>query len=204
MKYSKQLSLVFLLLLAITSCKESSQNIKANSNKIEDTQVSKSAEVKSIANTTYLCKVNGINWEYTEASGIVSTHKKTGKRTAILTFKKKLERGSEIIQLYYDGNSFELEKGSIHLKFPKKGGGMLTGIYELSSELKARNPNSEMRGKLDLSDSKGASGNAELLKFNIRFDKNLLENQVNAIVSATGINFGGIGYSDLDKLSYGN
>lgn len=201
MKTLKLLSAIslFLLLLVTTSCKESNQNTEAENTKTVVKEESKPIPTKASSNSNYLCKVNGKDWGYTEASGIVSRHKKTGKRTAIITFKKKLEKGSESIQLYYDGDSFELEQASLQLKFPKKGGGRVSGFYGLHADTRARNPNSDMSGKLDLFNLTEAAGNAELVNFNIKYEKELLENMGNAVVSVTGLEFSGIGYSDLTK-----
>lgn len=196
----KSLFALFALFLLV-SCGETNKKVQTSAeetDKVEQEVVQKTV-VKTSDNSTFLCKINGEDWGYTEASGIVSRHKKTGKRTAIITFKKKLDKGSESIQLYYDGDSFELEKAAAHLKFPKKGGGMVSGIYALYPDTRAQNPNSDMSGKLDLSDPAEASGNAELINFNIRYEKDLLENPDNALITVTGLKFSGIGYSDINK-----
>lgn len=194
----------FFALLIVNSCGETNKKQTEKEPQEESKkEVVQKKIVKISDNSTFLCKINGEDWGYTEASGIVSRHKKTGKRTAIITFKKKLDKGSESIQLYYDGDSFDLEKASAHLKFPKKGGGMVSGIYALYPDTRDQNPNSDMSGKLDLSDPTEASGNAELINFNIRYEKDLLDNPDDAIITATGLKFNGIGYSDVNKAFEG-
>ena len=205
MKTLKHLSIIsfFLFLMVLISCKDSKQNTEAEATNTEAKQEVKSVKKEVSANTTYLCKLNGKDWGYSEASGIVSRHKKTGKRTAIITFKKKLDKGSETVQLRYDGDTYELETVLVHLKLPKKGGGRVSGIYELFPDTRARNPDSDMSGKIDLTDPTKASGNAELINLNLKYEKELLDNMDDAVISATGIKFSGIGYSDLNK-SFGS
>lgn len=200
----KSIYTVFTIFLLI-SCGETNkkvQNSAEETDKVEQEVVQKTV-VKTSDKNTFLCKINGEDWGYTEASGIVSRHKKTGKKTAIITFKKKLDKGSESIQLYYDGDSYDLEKASAHLKFPKKGGGMVSGIYALYPDTRDQNPNSDMSGKLDLSDPTEASGNAELINFNIRYEKDLLDNPDDAIITVSGLKFSSIGYSDVNKAFEG-
>jgi hypothetical protein len=183
----------------VSSCKESTQSPESENTTTEVKQETKPPAKKVNNNTNYLCKINGKDWSYTEASGIVDRHKKTGKRTAIITFKKKLEKGSETVQLRYDGDTYELEYLLAHLKLPKKEGGMMTGMFDFYPEAMAKNPNSEMSGKLDLTDPKLASGNAEFKNINMKFEKELLANPDDATISITDLSFKGIGYTNLDK-----
>ncbi|MBT8195847.1 MAG: hypothetical protein KJO64_05435, partial [Bacteroidia bacterium] len=137
---------------------------------------------KANSNSTYLCKINGEDWAYTKASGIITTHKKTGKRTAMITFKKKLEKGSESIQLRYNAESLELEVVSIQLKFQKKEGGLFTCFYELFPVTKDRYPESKISGTIDLSDATSASGIAQIKNINIKFEKERLQNPDDAVI----------------------
>lgn len=197
----KNTFLITLLLFLIGACENENakENPKENAQSQEQEPTTKSTDNAS-SNTTYLCKINGQDWAYTEASGIVSRHPETGKRTAKITFKKKLEKGSESVQLTYDGDSFQLESAALHLKFPKKGGGRVSGIYQLFADTRELNPESEMSGTIDLSNATTASGNAELIKFNISYEKDQLENAEDATITVSGIEFSGIGYSDISKL----
>jgi len=191
------LSIIFL----IGACKNDNQKeVNKHNNQDQEEKIRTKTEDKAVNEGTYLCKINGKDWAYTKASGIVSRHKKTGKRTAIITFKKQLEKGSESVQLYYDSDSFELESASLQLKFPKKGGTLMTGFYDLFPDTRDKNPESDMSGTLDLSNPTTASGTAELIKFNMKYEKGLLENPKDAVVTVSDLNFSGVGYSDIDKL----
>lgn len=194
--------LIVTILYVLFSC----NNIKENEKESKDISTSKEEislkkiSTKNSIKFTYLCKINGKDWGYTKASGIVSRHKKTGKRIAIFTFKRKLEKGSESIQLYYDGDSFKLESAALILKFPKKGGGRVSGHYKLFEDTRKRNPESDMSGTIDLSNLQKAAGNAELTKFNITYEKSLLENpKRDAVITVTDLKFKGVVYSDINK-----
>ncbi len=197
----KNIFLWIVFLLTLFSC----QNSKEKERKSEINSVSeeksnaKIVSYKSNLKTTYLCKVNGKDWGYTKASGIVVRNKNTGKRSATITFKRKLEKGSESIQLTYDGDSFQLERASLILKFPKKGGGLVSGHYSLHPDTRDQNPESNMSGTIDLSNASLASGNAELSKFNMKYEWSLLEDPKNRVVTISGLNFKDVGYSDVNK-----
>lgn len=197
----KNVIIILSFSLFIASCKESKNNnaiTEAVSESIQE--IKTDVTIKSSSNGTYLCKINGRDWSYTKASGIVSTHAKTGKRTAIITFTKKLAKGSESVQLTYDGDSFQLESATVQIRLPKKNGGHVYGIYGLHADTRDRNPNSDMSGILDLSNASTASGHAELVKFNIKYEEDLLESPKDAEISVSDLKFSGVGYSDIDKL----
>ncbi len=177
-----------------------SQNPKEEATKSAQV-VDQKTPAKTATKGTYLCKINGEDWAYTKASGIVSTHAKTKERTALITFKRKLEKGSENIQLYYDANTFELIKTTLQLKFKNKDGKLFTCYYEISPPLKKHSPQSTMSGKIDISNSSSASGTAEITNINIRYEKGKLSDSKNATISLTDLKFSGVGYSDTDKLS---
>lgn len=199
----QQLLIASLLLFAITSCKESTEKATENTDKVEAVQEQKPIATKSTTGGTYLCKINGKEWSYTKASGIVSTHKKSNKRTAIITFTKKLDKGSESVQLFYDGDTYQLEKATAELKQPKKDGGRMSAMYQLMVAGGRRLPDSEMSGTLDLSNKTVAAGTADVKNMKIRFEEEQLADQSMAVITLATLNFEGIGYSDLDKLSYG-
>ncbi|NRD19626.1 hypothetical protein HNV08_06170 [Winogradskyella eckloniae] len=163
----------------------------------------KATKKKTDTNGTFLCEINGKDWHYTKASGIVDTHPKTKKRTAIITFKKKLNKGSESVQLFYDGDNYELEKATAILKTSKKGGGTMSAMYQLLNEGGKRLPDSKISGTLDLSNAQVASGTAEVIQMKIRFEEGELEDQSMAIISFSELKFSGVGYSDLHKV-FGN
>ncbi|MDW5290502.1 hypothetical protein [Formosa sp. PL04] len=158
---------------------------------------------KTVSNGTFLCKINGKDWAYTEASGIVDTHAKTKKRTAIITFKKKLDKGSESVQFFYDADTNQLEKATAILKTPKKGDGTMSAMYQLLNEGGKRLPDSAISGTLDLSNATVASGTAEVSNMKIRFEETELEDASMEVISFSALKFTGVGYSDLDKV-FGN
>lgn len=194
--------LVLSLLIACSSATEKDQQ------NTEETTIPAQVKDKKIptattAKETYLCKINGNDWAYTKASGIVSTHAKTKERTAIITFKKKLERGSESIQLYYDANSFELIQAALQFKFKKKDGKLSTCFYNTNSGKKNRHPQQTMSGSIDLSNESSASGTAETLNINMQSPRAKAElfDSDNATITMTDLKFLGVGYSDIDKLT---
>jgi hypothetical protein len=195
----KALTLILVLAISLTSCKETIETTTVANKTTEVISKEALTTTKPKSNTTYLCKINGKDWAYTKASGIVSRHKKTKKRTAIITFTKQLEKGKETVQLYYDGDTNELEKASVHLKQVKKDGGKMTAMYQLQLKGGTRLPESEISGTLDLS-KPTASGSAEVTKMKIRFDEGNLDDKSVSVISITPFNFSGIGYSDAEKL----
>lgn len=150
---------------------------------------------------TLLCEVSGQPWNYTKASGIITTDRKTKARTAIITFKKKLDKGSESIQLYYDADTYELQKISLQLKLAKTDGKLFTGFYDLNGANKYNwLPGSSLKGSVDLSDAETVSGTAEVIDLAINYEKENLANAEDGVVSVSGLRFSGIGYSDLSKV----
>lgn len=193
----KQSVLIILCVFLLASCKDATQT-SVEQQETTETATSKvinkaaTQESKPKTNGTFLCKINGKDWSYTKASGIVSTHKKSKKRTAIITFTKQLEKGKEIVQLFYDGNTYKLEKASVHIKVDKKGGGKMTGMYQLIT-------NSDL-GTLDLTNPTAASGTTKALTLKILFEKGKLEDENMGAISLSAFNFSSIGYSNLDKF----
>ena len=147
-----------------------------------------------------LCKINGKDWSYTKASGILSRHKKTNKREAFFTFTKQIGQVKETVQLFYDGDTNKLEKVNIHLKVPKTDGKKMTAMYIYHPNTGKFNPKAKISGTTDLSHPSNASGNAEISDLDVRFDKNEIKNDVDKIITVEDITFKGIGYSEADKL----
>jgi len=195
----------FIILLCFFSFAACSGDSEGTSEVVEESalaaEVAAPVPVPTSTNQgTMLCEINGVAWAYTKASGIVSRHKKTGKRTAIITFKKKLEKGSESIQLYYDGDNFKLEKVAVQLKMPKNDGGRMTGFYNFEPASSRNQPDAQLSGSLDLSDSSAAAGTAEATNIKISYEENLLANPEDAVINITGLSFSGVGYSDLNAV----
>ena len=201
----KPLTLLIVLILTLNSCKDANQTPidKGETTASPKTAVATHAEsVKnnSKTNGTYLCKINGKDWSYTKASGIVSRDKKTKKRTAIITFTKQLDKGKEVVQLFYDGDTNQLEQANIHLKVPKTDGKTMTAMYVYHPNTNHFHPNAAISGTIDLSNPSGASGNAEVSDLDVRFDKNEIANANDKLITLEGVNFKGVGYSDSEKL----
>ncbi|WP_396601336.1 hypothetical protein [Algibacter sp. R77976] len=195
----KKYIMLSLLVFVMSSCKEETKNQNIENETIAVSNKEIVAKPKTDKTGTFLCKINGEDWAYTKASGIVSRHKKTKKRTAIITFTKQLDKGKESVQLFYDGETNKLEKVTAILKTPKKGGGRMGAMYQLLNEGGKRLPESEISGTIDLS-KPTASGRAQVTKMKIRFDEGNLEDASMSEVTFTPINFSGIGYSDSEKL----
>jgi hypothetical protein len=169
-----------------------------NTSEIENSKKTTAKKVKS--NGTFLCQINGKDWSYTKASGIVSRHKKTNKRDAIFTFTKQLDKGKETIQLFYDGDTNQLEKASVHLKVSKTDGEKMTAMYIYHPNTMKFHPNAKISGIIDLSNTSNASGNAEITDLEVRFDKDNIKADEDKVIIVEDINFSGIGYSEAGKL----
>ena len=191
---------VILILVACKSEIKKDETVQQTEEKSTQVETSKKTIEKPAKKGTYLCKINGKDWNYTKASGIVSRHKKTQKRTAIFTFTKQLDKGKETVQLYYDGDTYKLERASVHLKVPKKDGKRMTGMYLYHKNSMKFHPEAKISGSIDLSNAKSASGNAEITDLSIRYDKEKLENNTDNSITVAGINFKGVGYSEAGKL----
>ncbi len=191
------------VIISLVSCQNTNEEQVATDKKPVQNQAAETKPLpqKEATSSNTLCQINGKDWAYTKASGIVSTHRKTGERTALLTFTKKLEKGSETIQLYFDADSYELEAAALQLKFKKKEDKLFTCYYTLNAGTRKRNPKSEMSGNIDLSNPTKASGQAEVTNININYEKELLLDPKNATINVTGLKFKDIGYSDLDKVA---
>ena len=195
--------IILVAIISFSSCKKNNEDQVSNGDtSVQNEELStKSFPEKEKIDSNNLCQINGRDWNYTMASGIVSTHARTKKRTALITFTKKLKKGSESIQLHYDTDSFELIAVSLILKFPKKEEKKLfTCYYDLNPDTRDRYPESELSGTIDLSDSTSTSGTAEIKNLNIKYEKENLQNAEDAVISVTGLKFTNIGYSDIDNL----
>ncbi|WP_179019779.1 hypothetical protein [Winogradskyella forsetii] len=201
----KHITLITILLLV--ACK--SETKKDTSQTVQDEQkeqVSNNAvtpENKPESNGTFLCKINGKDWAYTKASGIIDTYGKTKKHEAIMTFTKKLDKGSESVQLFYDADTNKLKKVSIQLKVPKTDGKTMTAMYIYHPDTNNVHPNAKLSGTIDLSNPTKASGNAEVSDLDVRYNKNDIAKADDKLITVEGLNFKNVGYSNLDK-AFGN
>lgn len=194
--------ITLVVILVLVACKSETKKDTTVQVKTENTskiEPSKKATEKSTKKGTYLCKVNGNDWSYTKASGIVSRHKKTNKREAIFTFTKQIGKAKETVQLFYDGDTNQLEQVNIHLKVPKTDGKKMTAMYMYHPNTMKFHPKAKISGTIDLSNPSNASGNAEVIDLDVRFDKQNIKHDTDKIITVTGINFKGIGYSEAGK-----
>ncbi|NKI25991.1 hypothetical protein HCG49_05395 [Arenibacter sp. 6A1] len=191
-----------LLLALVISCGETTkktENTPESQAEIPAQNMDKTTE-KSAHNTTLLCKINGEDWGYTSASGLVSRNSTTKVRTATLTFEKKLPKGSEAVQLEYDVDSNTLTRVLAELKRPDKEGNLFTNFYNQSANQLDRNPEASMAGTVTLSeDERVAAGNA-LFTVQNDFEKDKLGNASDILITVSDLKFSGVPYSDTDDL----
>ncbi len=191
-----------MLILLVFACGETTKKAESTSeNPVETTTKSKeNTSTQSTSNNTYLCKINGEDWGYTEASGLVSRNSSTNVRTATITFKKKLDKGSEAVQLEYDVDANTLTRVLLELKRPDKEGKLFTNFYNQSANQLERNPEASMNGTITLSeDDRVAKGNAIFIVQN-DFEKEKLANPSDILMTVSDLNFSGVSYSDTDDL----
>jgi hypothetical protein len=200
-QYTMRQLTILLVFTMLIGCNDASKKEATTTSILSQEASTVTIVKKETKNNNILCQINGRDWAYTKASGIVSMEGKPRKRTAIITFTKKLEKGSETIQLYYDADSFELIIASLQLKFKNKDGKLFTCYYYLSPDTQKHSPKSIMSGTVDLSNLTAASGTADVSNINIKYEKEALLNPEEGVVTLTDLEFTAIGYSDIDKLS---
>ena len=198
----KNLFNTIIILTLLFSCGET---VKKTEDRAENlTEIDPQNKEKTVANrgdnTTYLCKINGEDWGYTSADGLVSRNSFTNKRTATITFIKILEKGSESIQLEYNVDANTLTRVLAELKRPDKDGNLFTNFYNQSADRLDRNPEASMSGTVTLSeDQRVVAGNA-LFTVQNDFEKDKLGNKGDLLITVSDLNFSGVSYSDTDDL----
>lgn len=194
--------IVFILLMGCNTTSKKEETTTTVEIKTTNSQKNNSkTQTAEFNNSNFLCKINGNDWSYTKASGIVSTHRKTKKRIVIMTFTKKLKKGSESVQLYYDTESNKLITATLQLKFKNKKENLFTCYYYLGPNTKEANPKGTLTGTINLSNPTVASGDAEISNIHMRYEKEALLHADNESVTLTSLSFDGVGYSDTDKIS---
>lgn len=198
----KNFLIILLVLTSLASCKNNAKNTSETENNTPQKQEINTVPVAKteISNSNVLCKINGEEWAYTKAFGIIDRNARTKKRTTIITFKKKLKKGSESIQLTYDGDTNKLITTSLQLKFEDKEGKLQTYFYLINPDNKDRRPETTMQGTIDLSNPNTASGTAETLNLSTMSKRQVPANPKDGIINLTDLKFEGVGYSDLDKV----
>jgi hypothetical protein len=198
----QKLPLITILLTLILSCGESDKKAQDTAKGTSEitTQSEEKTTAKSADNATLLCKINGEDWGYTEAGGLVSRNSSTNVRTATITFIKKLDKGSESVQLEYDVDTNTLTRVLAELKRPDKEGNLFTNFYNQASNQLDKNPEASMSGTISLDeDDRIASGNAVFTVQN-DFEKDRLGNASDLLITISDLNFSGVPYSDTDDL----
>ncbi len=191
-----------LLLALLISCGEANkkeQDTKTTSeNKM--TETAETTLAKKEGNTTLLCKINGEDWGYTTASGLVSRNSSTKVRTATITFVKKLDKGSETIQLEYDVDDNALTIVRVELKRPAKDGKTITAFYNQYANQLDRDPEASMSGTVSLDeDEREVSGKA-LFAISNDYEQDKLANPDDLLITISDLNYSGVSYSDTDDL----
>jgi hypothetical protein len=198
----KNLFNTIIIMAVLYSCGETVKKVEDRAENA--TEINPESKEKTVAktadNSTYLCKINGEEWRYTSADGLVSRNSSTNVRTATITFIKKLAKGSESVQLEYDVDANTLTRVLAELKRPDKEGNLFTNLYNQSADRLDRNPEASMSGSITLSeDQRVAAGNA-LFTVQNDFEKDKLGNTDDLLITVSDLNFSGVSYSDTDDL----
>ena len=198
----KNLFNTIIIMAVLYSCGETVKKVEDRAENA--TEINPESKEKTVAktadNSTYLCKINGEEWGYTSADGLVSRNSSTNVRTATITFIKKLAKGSESVQLEYDVDANTLTRVLAELKRPDMEGNLFTNFYNQSADRLDRNPEASMSGSITLSeDQRVAAGNA-LFTVQNDFEKDKLGNASDLLITISDLNFSGVPYSDTDDL----
>ena len=199
MKKITNLALLCSFLISCSDSNKKEQNTEQTSGN-ETVETMEQAATQRSSNTTILCKINGSDWGYTTADGLVSRNSSTNIRTATITFVKKLDKGSESVQLEYDVDTNTLTRVLAELKRPDKDGNLFTNFYNQSANQLDRNPEASMSGTVSLDeDERIAAGNAIFTVQN-DFEKDKLGNPSDLLITVSDLSFSGIFYSDTDDI----
>lgn len=195
---------IYSILLAcmLLACGETNKKEVQNKANLEavSTQTTKEATKKSTDNSTFLCKINGVDWAYTSSNGIVSQNSSTKVRTATIGFRKQLEKGYESIQFEYDVDKKVLNNVWVQLKRPNKEGKRITAFYTQYGDKIHLAPEASLSGTVSLNEeTRKASGTAEITISNDH-EQDQLAHTEDLLIAITALSFSGIDYSDTDDL----
>ncbi|MFX0558566.1 hypothetical protein ACOCEA_17320 [Maribacter sp. CXY002] len=198
----QKLLLITVLLTFFMSCGESDKKAQDTAKGASEitTQSEEKTTAKSADNTTLLCKINGEDWGYTTADGLVSRNSSTNVRTATITFVKKLAKGSESVQLEYDVDKNTLTRVLAELKRPDKEGNLFTNFYNQSANQLDRNPEASMSGTVSLDEDERVTAGTAVFTVQNDFEKDRLGNASDLLITISDLNFSGVPYSDTDDL----
>lgn len=185
---------ILLLSLALFSCKNET-NTEPKEDITTEVVEKKNTAKKTTNKGTYLCKINGKDWYYTKASGVVVKNDNIGFRQATMTFKKKLDKGSESVQIEYNAEEKKVVRVLIRLKQNDKNGEPISAFYNM--RVGYMEPGESKSGTIDLSDVEAASGTAAITIENDH-EKEKLKPE-DHVLNITDLSFSAVGYSDINR-----
>jgi hypothetical protein len=150
----------------------------------------------------HLCKINGEDWQYTTASGIIFTEKNSTVKKALFTFKKQIEKGSEAVQVEYNLENNTLIRVLVNIKRSNKEGKSISAHYVATENSAATNKNIVLSGTIVISNSNTAAGTANF-KVDNRYEKTALKYSEDLLIHVSNLHFSGVRYSDIDN-TFGN
>lgn len=181
----------------LIACKGENNQVETKSETVETVAESSQPKQtpKTTNNGTLLCKINGQDWYYTKASGVVAKNDNIGHRRATITFKKKLDKGSESVQIEYNSETNEVTRVLIRLKRIGINGETISAFYTM--RLGYVKAGEQMLGTVNLSDPNNASGTAKITIENDH-EKAKLKPE-DHLLHITELRYSGVGYSDINR-----
>jgi hypothetical protein len=198
----QKLTFITVLMALFISCGETDKKAQDTAEGTSEitTQSEEKTTAKSADNATLLCKINGEDWGYTTADGLVSRNSSTNVRTATITFVKKLAKGSESVQLEYDVDANTLTRVLAELKRPDKEGNLFTNFYNQSANQLDRNPEASMSGTVSLDEDERVAAGTAVFTVQNDFEKDKLGNASDLLITISELKFSGVPYSDTDDI----
>ena len=130
----------------------------------------------------------------------MSRNSTTKLRRASIGFKKKLDKGSESIQLEYDVDKNVLNNVWVQLKRADKDGKIITVFYTQYGDKIQLDSKASLSGTVSLNENtRKASGTAEIIISNDN-SKDDRANPDVALITISGLSFADVSYSDTDDL----
>ena len=187
------------LAMIVVACGNDAVPTTASDAPAEVGRSSVKAKQAATPSETVLCKINGVEWAYSEASGVVSVSRQSGARRARLTFQRQLERGSEAVQLEFNVDTGRLDGVLMNLKRPGKQGGLVGASYTLYPDTLNHNPNTFMEGEIALAEEELlAAGQARFAVAN-QYEIGALRDESDHLVQVSDLKFANVPYSDIAK-----
>jgi len=190
--------IISLSIIMFISCVQESQ---IEEKKGENSTKSKWSKAGSMLDNgeTYLCKVDGENWGYTEGSGLVTKNKKTGDRLAIFTFTRGKGKQKETIQIRYNVNTNMLVNVLLRLTKTDKEGNKRRPHYNLVNESQGYMGDIETKAIVDVSNPNQGNGSAQFVGY-MMFNSSGFSDK-DFFIEITNLKFSNIGYADINKFN---